>query len=119
MSQEKILPFYRDENGHLHVNACCSESNSDPIRAGRLANAAKHGDMVAAAELARMEATAMLREVMEERIVRRWADNSLYCIGAGRYQLCDGSGLPIGGLIIAGSDQEAIDECILIARKGQ
>lgn len=59
---EKILPFYRDEDGGLHVNACCSEANSDPIRAGRLARAAKNGDKLAAAELARMSDTAMVRK---------------------------------------------------------
>ena len=61
MKTEKILPFYRDENGVLHVNACCSEANSDPIRAARLSTQAKKGDKKSAAELARQEATSMVR----------------------------------------------------------
>lgn len=63
---EKIKPFYYNDDGVFCINACCDEANSDPIRAGRLARAAKKGDKEAEKELARMSATPMMQEVDDD-----------------------------------------------------
>lgn len=64
--QKAIKGFSVGKNGRISINACCDEANSDPIRAGRLARAAKAGDNEAAEELARMSATPMMQEVEDE-----------------------------------------------------
>jgi hypothetical protein len=63
MAIQEIKPFYYDENGMLHINACCSEANSDPIRAARLARKAKAGEKAAALELEAMKAGKMFEEI--------------------------------------------------------
>lgn len=62
---KKIQMVTIDEDGTFHINSCCDEANSDPIRAGRLADAAKQGDKEAEKKLARMSATPMMQEVEE------------------------------------------------------
>lgn len=55
--------------------------------------------------------------MQEERIVKRWADNVLFHTGANKYQLARYDGQPIGDLIRAASDEEAIEECIKTTRQ--
>lgn len=59
MGLKEIKPFYIDEDGTFHVNACCSGANSDPIRAARLARKAKAGDKAAAKELEALDSQKM------------------------------------------------------------
>ena len=58
-----------------------------------------------------------LRKNPIERIVKHWADSTLYQIGIGRYQLTSSGGQPIGDEIRAATDEEAIQAVIRIERE--
>lgn len=57
------------------------------------------------------------RKATTERVVNSWADEVLLHLGEDRYQVTTPNGQPMGNEIRAASDEEAIQECIRIARE--
>jgi len=68
MALKEIKPYYFDENGVMHINACCSGANDDWLRTRRLSKRAKAGDKEAEKELAALKTERMFEEVDDESV---------------------------------------------------
>lgn len=63
MKWKKVVPFYYDKDGMLHINMSSNEADADWLLAGRLAEKAAKGDVEAQKELDRMANSPMYEAV--------------------------------------------------------